>query len=431
MLFGYVIQFSVSYNLLFLCETKMYIMKTKKLHSAFLLVAIIFGFNTACLAQPNATIAVANPNVNTLTIKPEAAAKMMRLELIKINKYKVYDEFDMNEVIKAKEEYKTGCYGQTCLTRLGEELKVDYVMSGSIDGLGNKIVITIKIIDVKNQTLYKSSVREFDNQEAEIQRMIEIVLADIHGLTVDKVIIDRLSFKNEIITSNNVGKVNNSGPRIGFAYLTGDLNEFATRDEQFGGLGILPFASMIGYQIEGQYVGTENFSALVEGIINVSGLEQGQFVPSISLLNGFRFGKGNWEFAFGPRFGIKSVSEGFFDSKKIYNPDYSGSEGQYFSQYDWYNYATENGLVNGNGAVLAPDDKYSFSECFDKRGSKELSTSFLIAFGRTFQAGALNIPVNLFYSSQKGGGYVGVNMGFNVQKSKQPINKTTSPGRYY
>ena len=78
-----------------------------------------------------------------------------------------------------------------------------------------------------------------------------------------------------------------------------------------------------------------------------------------------------------------------------------------------------------------PGEKYAFERNFDKRGSKTLSTSFLMAFGKTFQAGALNIPVNIFYSSQKGGGYVGINMGFNVQKSKQPINKTTSPGRYY
>jgi hypothetical protein len=407
----------------------MYTMKTKNLHSALLLVAILFGLNTTCLAQPNATIAVANPNVNTLTIKPEAAAKMMRLELIKINKYKVYDEFDMNEVIKAKEEYKTGCYGQSCLTKLGEELKVDYVMSGSIDGLGNKIVITIKIIDVKNQALYKSSVREFDNQEAEIQRMIEIVLADMHGLTVDKVITDRLAFKNEIITSNNIGKVNNSGPRIGFAYLTGTVNEFATRETKYGGLGIQPFTSMIGYQIEGQYVGTENFSALVEGIINVSGLEQGQFVPSISLLNGFRFGKANWEFAFGPRFGISSTSEGFFDDQNKYSND-----GRYFSESDWFNYANNENSNNPGAPQLdpyAPGYDYAFEKNFDRRGSKALATTFLIAFGRTFQAGALNIPVNLFYSSQRGGGYVGINMGFNVQKSKQPINKTTSPGRYY
>lgn len=395
-------------------------MKTKKLQSFFILVAIFFSGMASYFAQPSNTIAVANPNVNVLTVKPESVAKMMRLELIKINKYKVYDEFDMNEVIKAKEEYKVGCYGQTCLAKLGEELKVDYVMSGSIDGLGNKIVVTIKIIDVKGQALYKSAVREFDNQELEVQRMIEIVIADMHGLTVDKVLTDRLSFKNELITSNNIGKVNNSGPRIGFAYLTGTVNEFATRDTKYGGLGIQPFTSMIGYQIEGQYVGTENFSALVEGIINVSGLEQGQFVPSISLLNGFRFGKANWEFAFGPRFGISSTSQGFFDDQNIFS-----SNSRYFSESDWSQYAIQNNLN-----PVDPGNGYVFEKNFDRRGDKAIATTFLIAFGRTFQAGALNIPVNLFYSSQKGGGYVGVNMGFNVQKSKQPINKQ-SPQRYY
>jgi hypothetical protein len=404
-----------------LCSIKLYAMKTKKLQSFFLLVAIFFGGVAKSFAQTNNTIAVANPNVNALTIKPESVAKMMRLELIKINKYKVYDEFDMNEVIKTKEEYKVGCYGQSCLSKLGEELKVDYVMSGSIDGLGNKIVVTIKIIDVKGQTLFKSSVREFDNQELEIQRMIEIILSEMHGLTIDKVLSDRLAFKNEVITSNNVGKINNSGPRIGFAYLTGTVNEFATRPSQYGGLGIQPFTSMIGYQIEGQYVGTENFSALVEGILNISGLEQGQFVPSISLLNGFRFGKANWEFAFGPRFGISSTTEGFFDDQNIFSTD-----SRYFSVSDWEKYASENNLN-----PLDPGNGYVFEKNFDKRGDKALATTFLIAFGRTFQAGALNIPVNLFYSSQKGGGYVGINMGFNVQKSKQPINKTTSPQRYY
>lgn len=395
-------------------------MKTKNLFSALLVIAINFGLNLSALAQNNPSIAVSNPNVNTLTIRPEAAAKMMRLELIKMNRYKVYDEFDMNEIIKTKDEYKTGCYGQSCLTKLGEELKVDYVMSGSLDGLGNKIVVTIKIIDVKNQTLYKSAVREFDNQEAEIQRMIEIVLAEMHGLTVDKVLSDRLAFRNEIITSNNVGKVNNSGPRIGVAYLTGDLNKFATRDEKYGGLGIQPFASMIGYQIEGQYVGTENFSALVEGIINVSGLEQGQFVPSVSLLNGFRFGKGNWEFAFGPRFGVTSTSYGYLDETGEF-----GVQNAYYTEQEWQ---STGGMTNQQGVVILDP---GFSKNLDKRGSKTLSTSFLMAFGKTFQAGALNIPVNIFYSSQKGGGYVGINMGFNVQKSKQPINKTTSPARYY
>ncbi|MGB0915417.1 MAG: hypothetical protein ACPGVI_05055, partial [Crocinitomicaceae bacterium] len=56
-------------------------------------------------------------------------------------------------------------------------------------------------------------------------------------------------------------------------------------------------------------------------------------------------------------------------------------------------------------------------------GVTKLSTSFLFAVGRTFRAGALNIPVNVFYSSKKGGGLVGLSVGFNVQKSKKKINE--------
>lgn len=383
-----------------------------------LITACLIGMMSQAQTEKMPTMAVANPNVNGLTLKPESVAKMMRLETIKLNKYKVYDEYDMADVLKAKEEFRANCYGQNCLIKLGTELNVDYVMCGSIDGLGNKIAVTIKIVDVKNQMLFKSAVKEFDNQETEIQRMIEILLFEIHGFTVDKVTADRLSFKNEVITSNNIGKINNSGPRIGGAALVGTLEEFASRPTSRGGLDIAPFVSMIGYQFEGQYVGTENFSALVEGIVNVSGLEQGKFLPSFTLMNGFRFGKNGWEFAFGPRLSIKHTSDGFFDSEGFY-----GKKDTYFSRNDWNQYSST------TGAQL--DQNYSFEENLDMRGSAKLSTSFVVAFGRTFRAGSLNVPVNLFYTSQKGGGFAGINVGFNVQKSKQPINKPAPKKGYY
>ena len=383
-----------------------------------LLTTCLIGMMSQAQTETMPTIAVANPNVNGLTLKPESVAKMMRLETIKLKNYNVYDEFDMADVLKAKEEFRTNCYGQNCLIKLGTELNVDYVMCGSIDGLGNKIALTIKIVDVKNQTLYKSAVKEFDNQETEIQRMLEIVLFEMHGFTVDKVIADRLTFKNEPITSNNIGKINNSGPRIGGAALVGSLAEFANRPTSQGGLDIAPFVSMIGYQFEGQYVGTENFSALVEGIVNVSGLEQGKFLPSFTLMNGFRFGKSGWEFAFGPRLSVKHTSNGFFDEDALYS-----SNKQYFSESDWNKYSLNN--------PVSLDERYTFEETLDMRGSAKLSTSFVIAFGRTFQAGSLNVPVNVFYTSQKGGGFAGINVGFNVQKSKQPINKPAPKKGYY
>jgi len=332
----------------------------------------------------------------------------------------------MADVVKANPEFQANCYGQTCLVKLGEALKTDFVICGSIDGLSNKIAVTLKIVNVKNKSIEKSAIKEFANQPNEVQRMIEIVLKEMHGVEVDKVLQDRLAFKNDIITSNNVGKVNNSGPRIGLAGTVGTVYEFATRSKAMGGLGILPAVSMIGYQLEGQYVGTENFSALVEGIINVSGLEQGQFIPTFTLLNGFRFGKGNWEFAFGPGFGLKRRLQGFQDTENQF-----GSGGDFWFSSDnsgnLYNGENlDNILKNDQGIVVTKDQLsnygYALKSIAHRSGLTSINTTFVIAFGRTFQAGALNIPVNLFYSSQSGGGFAGVNVGFNVVKSKKVLN---------
>ena len=388
---------------------------------------LALGSLTTLQAQIKQTIAVANPSVNGLYATPVITAKLIRLELVKLDQYSVYDEFDMAEVYKANPEFSTNCISKNCLQQLGEQLKVDYTISGSYDALGNKIVISLKLVDVKSGTLYKTIVKEFDNQEAELQRMTEIAIKEMHGLTNEKELVERLQFKNEVITSNNVGKINNSGPRIGYAFMTGSLAEFATRGTDRGGLDIFPAVSMIGYQFEGQYVGTENFSALIEGIININGLEQGQFIPSISVMNGFRFGKAGWEFAFGPGFGLKKTTYGFFDNHGLL-----GDAGDYWSEDDWNSYVNRELIndpqYNTQGYFIPPSvsdihEDYNFSKKYaDTRGSTSISTMFVVAFGRTFRAGALNIPVNVFYSSRKGGGMAGMSVGFNVMKSKKPIN---------
>lgn len=407
-------------------QQKIEIMKTK---ITSLLIVLAFGSNLSFAQDSKPSIAVSNPNVNGLSTKTESVAKMIRLELIKMDKHLVLDEFDMGDIVKGNTKFQTNCLGQQCLSELGTALKVDFMASGSFDALGNKIAVTIKVIDVKNQKIFKSLVKEFDDQEAELQRMIEITLKEMYGLPVQKEIIDRISYKNELITTNNVGKINNSGPRIGYAYLLGSMNEFARRSEDQGGLDIFPGVSMIGYQLEGQYVGTENFSALVEGIFNVSGLEQGQFIPSLTLMNGFRFGKAGWEIAFGPGFSLKKTSFGFFDTEGLFG----GDKGDYFSQSDWSEYVNrelyDKPEYNTQGFFIAPEPSefnpdYNFDKRHgDTRGTTQLNTLFVFAFGRTFRAGALNIPVNVFYSSQKGGGMAGVNVGFNVQKSKSPMNR--------
>lgn len=376
--------------------------------TTFILFIIGFFFNTT-IAQ---TIAVAEFNTSGLHVTPEIAAKIARLELIKINKYVVMDEADMSEHVL--EEELTNCYGKKCLVELGKKLNVPYIMSGSIDGFGNKIVVSIKLIDIENSTVKSTLSREFNNMEDELQRMIGIVIQEIHDIQPPEEITKRLAFNNEIIISDNVGKLNNAGPRMGIAFIhDSELSDFFTRKESQGGLGIRPIMTNLGYQFEGQYIGTENFSALGELIFNVGGMEQGQFIPSVSLLNGFRIGQHGWEFAFGPSFGLKRISKGYFDEN-----------GNYLRASD-VNKAHALAYENNPDLWSEPYQKLDqsiFSDHLDKQGVTKITTNWLMGFGRTFKAGALNIPVNIYYSSNKYGGMIGASVGFNVTNSKQSIH---------
>ncbi|MEJ6686218.1 MAG: hypothetical protein QNK70_02935 [Crocinitomicaceae bacterium] len=391
-----------------------------------LLILTMIAFGSSANAQANSSIAIANPNVDGLYATPDMCAKIIRLELSKLNKYSVYDVFDMQEVYEQDASYKS-CLSKTCLVEFGQKLGVDYMITGSYDLLGNKIAISLKMIDVNSNRVYKSSLKEFTNQEKELQRMTEVLLKEMLEIPVNKELEDQLKFDHDIITKSNVGKVSNSGPRVGVGVMTGSFYEYANREMDQGGLGIFPAVSMIGYQLEAQYVGTDNFSALAEFILNVNGLEQGRFIPTLSILNGFRFGKAGWEFAFGPGFTITKTSDGFFDTEGKY-----GEVGNYYSvdvyQNDWDNYLSSNNDDPSN-TQLDDDDYlnngYVAKETLDYR-SEDVKGAFMfvMAFGRTFRAGALNIPVNIFYSSRGKGGLAGINVGFNVTKKKTTLTRT-------
>lgn len=389
------------------------VMKTKMI---YLLLIVAFSFSNYSTGQ---TIAVTKFSTSGVHATSTIVTKLTRLELVKINKYVVMDESDMNEVIAIDE--MLDCYGKNCLIEIGEKLNVPLILSGSVEGLGNKIVVTIKLIDIEEKTIRASHSLEFANQEAELQRMIGIVLQEMHDIQPDEEIKKRLEFKNEVIISNNVGKLNNSGPRMGVAFfLPSDLFDFYRRNENQGGLDIFPGMTNIGYQFEGQYIGTENFSALAEVIFNIGGMEQGQFLPSLSVLNGFRFGLQNWEFAFGPSFGFRRTSSGYF------------VDGQYVTENDArkQDYAAYTGnptnFDSETGEAIVPYTSLSsslFRENLDKRGDVQINTNWIVGFGRTFNAGALNIPLNIYYSFNRFGGGIGASVGFNVNNTKSNINK--------
>jgi hypothetical protein len=229
----------------------------------------------------------------------------------------------------------------------------------------------------------------------------------MHDIEVNPETMGKIAYDNKPVVKTDVYKIDNTGPRIGYSLFSGELQEFALRDRRTGGLDIFPGATMIGYQFEKQYIGTENFSALGEVLLTVSGLEQGIAIPSITFMHGIRFGKSGWEIAFGPGFGLAKKSEGFFDTEGIYGAKDAYWTIDEFRKSPFYDQEQQNEPV------------YGVNEYMDSRSKTfRLNTRFVLAAGRTFQFGALNVPINIFYSNMRKSGMIGLSVGFNILQNK-------------
>lgn len=58
---------------------------------------------------------------------------------------------------------------------------------------------------------------------------------------------------------------------------------------------------------------------------------------------------------------------------------------------------------------------YVIKERLDSRGDYALQTGFVIAFGRTFKSGKLNLPLNTYIIPHKEGFRIGLSLGFNTK----------------
>lgn len=400
---------------------------TKQILKLFILISFIYSGKSDVLASDN-SIVVTNPQISNLSVPPSAVSKMMRVEITKLNRFTVFDEFDTQTFFKQPDTKSDSCQSVNCMVLLGQSLKAGWVLSGSIDKLGDRVIIQLKLVNVQEQRIVKNGIEEYIDQMEHLQRMIEFSIKKIFEEPVAEEPRARLLYANQLVTPNSVGKINNSGPRVGYAIVSGDLAEFLTRDTKSGGVGAIPAMSMLGYQFEAAYSGNENFSALVEFIVNVNGLEHGLFVPSATLLNGFRLEKSGLEIAFGPSFTLKKVRNGFIDREGQY-----GRKGQFFNESDWYDYQY---ALNGNdssyyqnGTFEAPrveevsDQRYSFDDkILHSEGDVMLQTQFVVAIGKTVRAGGLNIPINVFYSMQPKSSMFGLSVGFNIQTNKSAVN---------
>jgi len=344
------------------------------------------------------TLAVLNIDSKGLTLEPQQLGNITRTEISKLNRYQVMDRYDVDYVIEKNQFSIEKCYGKICMVEAGKILKTEKMLTGSVEVLGETIVITLRLIDVATQSIERTQVMEFLNLRGQIQTMLSITVKKMFEETVDENLISKLTKKYDYESAVNfpeVDRLNLSGPRMGFTAFTGELSSIYSDPTSLGGFDAFPLMFQFGYQFEVKYLNQGDFQALFEFIPIITGLDQGKFIPSISILNGMRSNRTGWEFAFGPIIYGSKKAKGYYDDANVWH-----------LENEW-------NITNPD-----EDNPFEIKNRLDSRGDLNYESGFVFAVGKTLKSGRLNIPINGFFIPNKLGHRFGISMGFNASRFK-------------
>ncbi len=247
-------------------------MKSSIQNLTILIIILMWGITAN--AQERPITAVLNFDVQGLDIKPEQLGNLVRIELEKLNKHEVIDRYDIKYISDKEKINMLQCFGKTCMTEVGEKLKAEKVISGSLELFGDQLIFTIRQLDMKTGRMEKSVVKQYLNLPKELPIMTEYALKEMFGLPIEQTVADKLSKKSSYESSlNNPDDIalRLSGPRMGFTILTGLNAEILNKPINQGGYAAYPVLSQFGYQFEKQYLNEGNYQALVEFIPMVTG----------------------------------------------------------------------------------------------------------------------------------------------------------------
>jgi hypothetical protein len=367
----------------------------KRINLIIIAILILTHLNIDLFGQSTrTTMAIGDIDAKDIFIgsKLSALPELVILEMNKIDKYDLLDQYDLRFLAKRDSIEIKNCYSKICLAEIGKQLHVDKMLSGSILLIGDNITVTFRLLDVATGTIDKSQTNEFLNIETEIRKMIEITLSDMFGVPVNEDMRKTLTLKNDFDNAVNNPyqlRLRSDGPRMGATMFTGETANILKSSASKGGFEVEPLMFQFGYQFEKQYLNEGNFQALFEFIPMVTGLDQGLFIPSITLMNGMRNNKSGWEFAFGPTFSLVTKSQGYYT-------------------------ADDNIWTTLQDSVPVPEYADVITR-LDSRGDASIQAGFIFAFGKTFKSGRLNVPVNAFVIPSNKGLRMGVSFGFNAK----------------
>lgn len=368
----------------------------KKLHIALLFGGLI-ALTTPSLttAQENKPLAaVLNIDTKGINYDPIQMGNLVRIELEKLDQYRMMDRYDIEYIIEKNQLVIENCYGSICLSGVGKVLGLDLILAGTVELAGDMMIVQFRIIDVKNETLKRTITSQYLNIPKEIPEMVRITLAELYNVPVNEDIKRRLTRPYEFdnaINNPDIKQLRADGPRMGLTVFTNQTAKRLQELRRTGGYESEPVMFQFGYQFEKQYINEGRLQALVEVIPMITGVDQGLFIPSLTILNGFRDNLNGWEVAFGPTFGIVRISEWY-----------------QLDNGDWYQ--------NINDAPVGSTGYYT--DRLDSRGMPALSSGFVFAAGKTIKSGHMNFPINGYFIPGRNGVRFGLSFGFNARNDR-------------
>jgi TolB-like protein len=300
----------------------------------------------------------------------------LSLEMINMAGYEVMDNYDIEYISERDAIEFTGCFSRICLKELGDHLNVDFILTGSMNLLGEKVSTTVRLFDVKQGSFIKSTNRNYVDVPKNDLLMVELTLKDMMGIPVDEELLRRVTVVNDyenILNDPLERTIVAEGPRMGFGFITGENARILAMPKDQGGFDQqIPLMSSFGYQFEKAYITTGNWQALAEVVPLISGLESNRFVPNVTLLNGLRSNNTGWEFAFGPTIDFTTTKDGKLDS----------------------------------------------------RGTFTMSSALVFSIGKTIKSGEMNFPLNAYFIPPKDGSSYrfGLSMGWNAASKKRLLD---------
>ena len=345
------------------------------------------------LAQKT-SITVVNFDVQSMDFSPEQMGNLARMEVEKLDLYEVMDRYDVSYLVDKHQLDLSNCYGKICLMEIGELIETDKIMSGSVEVFGETIILTIRLVDLKKGVIEKTHVKEYLNLPHEIRTIMEVSIREMHGLDNNPDLVSQLTridqHESKIINPD-AERLNLSGPRFGFTFFSGDAADVLSANTEVGGYNARPYLMyMLGYQFEIQYLNAGKMQALFEIIPTITGAEQSLFFPSVNVLHGLRHNVSGWEFAVGLSLGAAPQASGYLTD-----------QGDWILEEDW---------------PLGTEPDVPLINRLDRRGDVKLNTGLVIAAGKSFKSGRMNIPVNAFIVPSPFGMRYGISVGFNAVK---------------